>query len=328
MAFPSRILNATKDSLELVSRELLAGGVVALPTETVYGLAAIITDEMAIKEIFNIKNRPFSDPLIVHVLGFNDLLKLTKLEDDSANLVSQLVDAFCPGPLTFVLPKAGSVSPNITASKSTLAIRIPAHKDFREVLLQTRVPLAAPSANQFGYLSPTTAEHVLNSLRGKIKYILDGGPCEIGLESTIIDIAKGQIKILRPGAITPEMLQEATGLEVIKYRQMATTDPSAPGLFKRHYSPNTKLRLFEAGQNAPKEARIAVIHMGKPDNADEHTFWLSENGDLTEASKNIFSVLRRLDQCGYDKIYCEKAPPIGLGLALNDRLNRAAAKFP
>jgi L-threonylcarbamoyladenylate synthase len=327
MSFDTKILSVTDDSLATIAKELLIGNVIALPTETVYGLAAIITNELAINEVFNIKNRPFSDPLIVHVLGLNDLLKLTKLNGDNIHLISQLIDAFCPGPLTFVLPKADSVNSKITASKNTLAIRIPAHKDFREILLRTRIPLAAPSANQFGYVSPTTAGHVMNSLCGKIKYILDGGPCEIGLESTIIDISKGQIRILRPGAITPEMLQEATGLEVVKYKQMTTTDPSAPGLFKRHYSPNTKLRLFEVGQNAPEGTHIAVIYLKKPDQIAEHSFWLSENGDLAEASKNIFSTLRHLDQCGYDTIYCEKAPSIGLVLALNDRLIRAAAKF-
>jgi L-threonylcarbamoyladenylate synthase len=328
VAFDSKILETTDATLAMVSKELLAGGVVALPTETVYGLAAIITDETAINEVFSIKNRPFSDPLIVHVLGFNDLLKLTKPKEDTVNLIDQLVEAFCPGPLTFVLPKANSINLRITAAKNTLAIRIPAHRVFREVLLRTRVPLAAPSANQFGYVSPTTAEHVMNSLRGKIKYILDGGPCEIGLESTIIDVSKKQIKVLRPGAITPEMLQEATGLEVINPKQMTTTDPSAPGLFQRHYSPNTKLRLFETGQTMASATNAAVIYMKKPTNVTERDFWLSENGDLVEVSRNMFSMLRHLDQCGYDTIYCEKAPPMGLGLALNDRLSRAAAKFP
>jgi L-threonylcarbamoyladenylate synthase len=321
------ILSVTNDSLALVSRELLAGGVVALPTETVYGLAGIITSETAINQIFNIKNRPFTDPLIVHVLGLNDLLNLTKIKDDTIPSLNLLVDSFCPGPLTFVLPKADSVRNKITASKRTVAIRIPAHRVFREVLVRTKVPLAAPSANQFGYISPTTAKHVMNSLQGKIHHILDGGPCEIGLESTIIDLSKDQIKILRPGAITAEMLQEATGLEVVSPRQMATTDPAAPGLFKRHYSPNTKLRLFDADRVPAAASNTAIVYLKRPVQEKKDTFWLSENGDLSEASRNIFSILRYLDQCGYDTIFCEKAPAVGLGMALNDRLSRAAAKF-
>jgi L-threonylcarbamoyladenylate synthase len=337
----AKILPADGASIRLVVDTLLSGEVVALPTETVYGLAAVISDDAALRKIFEVKARPLLDPLIVHVLDLSSLMGLVQIGDDLFTKVRRLVDAFCPGPLTFVLKKRKNVSDIITAGKKTVAIRMPAHTVFREVLRQSG-PLAAPSANPFGYVSPTCATHVLTSIGDKISYILDGGACEVGVESTILDLSGKHFAILRPGAITAEMIGEILNEKIEPYRPLVSTDPSAPGMLKQHYSPRARLRLFK--QFPEKEIphfqenlalKIATIYLSRDEAQRQKTvdkgantiFWLSENGNLNEIAHTVFDLLQRLDGMNFDMIYCQIPQKIGIGVAINDRLSRAATKF-
>ncbi|MDR1591084.1 MAG: threonylcarbamoyl-AMP synthase [Puniceicoccales bacterium] len=337
----AKILPATEASIQLVVDVLQSGELVVLPTETVYGLAAIISDDAALGKIFEVKGRPLIDPLIVHVLDLSSLLDLVQIGDDLFNKIYRLVDAFCPGPLTFVLKKRKNVSDIITAGKKTVAIRMPAHAVFREVLRHSG-PLAAPSANPFGYLSPTCAAHVSNSIGDKIPYILDGGICAIGLESTILDLSSKRFAILRPGAITAEMIEGVLNEKIIAYRPLVSADPSAPGMLKQHYSPRTRLRLFE--QSPEKEIpffqenhtpKIAILYLSREeaksqkitDEGNFSVFWLSESGDLNDVAHNIFDWLQRLDNMSFDIIYCQIPQKMDIGIAIGDRLIRAAAKF-
>jgi L-threonylcarbamoyladenylate synthase len=336
----ARILEATPESIRWVAEALLGGDVVALPTETVYGLAAIIGDDSALRKIFHVKGRPSYDPLIIHVRVRSALLNLVKVDGVVRDKLWRLCDAFCPGPLTFVLKKKESVSDIITAGKKTVAIRIPAHPIFREVLRQTG-PLAAPSANPFGYVSPTCAEHVRASMGDKISFILDGGPCAVGVESTILDLSAKCFTILRPGAIAAEAIGEVLGEKVEYFEPMTGADPLAPGMLRQHYSPRTKLRLFrrsaeEVLQNFDENFRkkAAVIYLSRAhalsfggQMAAENIFWLSEEGDLGEVARNIFALLRRLDGLQFDLICCQIPEKVGMGVAIGDRLSRAAAKF-
>jgi L-threonylcarbamoyladenylate synthase len=333
-----KVLPANEVSIRLVVDVLLSGGVVALPTETVYGLAAIIGNDGALRKIFEIKGRPFFDPLIVHVLDLSGLMDLVRVGDDLSQKVRRLADAFCPGPLTFVLKKRKDVSDIITAGKKTVAIRMPAHAAFREVLRQSG-PLAAPSANPFGYLSPTCAAHVLASIGDRISYILDGGICEIGVESTILDLSGKQAAVLRPGAITTEMIGEVLNEKITPYRPLISADPSAPGMLKQHYSPRTRLRLFErlpevAHSQKDHALKTATVYLSRGEAQNQVAvtegdaiFWLSESGDLNEIAHNIFDLLQRLDGMRFDIIYCQIPQKIGIGIAIGDRLSRAAAKF-
>ncbi|MDR0590248.1 MAG: threonylcarbamoyl-AMP synthase [Puniceicoccales bacterium] len=336
----ARILEATPESIREVVDILLAGEVVALPTETVYGLAAVINDGGALRKIFQAKGRPSYDPLIIHALDLSGLLDLVEVGGVLLDKLRRLCDAFCPGPLTFVLRKRKAVSDIITAGKKTVAIRIPSHPIFREILRRTG-PLAAPSANPFGYVSPTCAEHVRISMGEKISHILDGGPCEIGVESTILDLSGRRFTILRPGAITAEMVSEVLGEGVELLRPVASTDPAAPGMLRQHYSPHTKLRLFrrsaeEVLLNFGKDfgKNVAIVYLSRnhmPLSGEgkwaKNIFWLSEGGDWNEVARNIFALLRRLDGMQFDLICCQVPEKIGVGAAINDRLSRAAAKF-
>ncbi|MDR2372020.1 MAG: threonylcarbamoyl-AMP synthase [Puniceicoccales bacterium] len=337
----AEILVSSEVSIRRVVDALRSGEVVALPTETVYGLAAIISDDAALRKIFEVKARPLVDPLIVHVLDLSSLLNLVQISDDLFNGVYRLVDAFCPGPLTFLLRKRKSVSDIITAGKKTVAVRLPAHTIFREVLRQSG-PLAAPSANPFGYLSPTCAAHVSASIGDKIPYILDGGTCTIGLESTILDLTGKHFAILRPGAITAEMIEDVLGKKIVPYRPLVSADPSAPGILKQHYSPRTRLRLFERSPEVEiphfqenRALKTAILYLSREeaqsrkiiDEEKATVFWLSENGNLNEIAHNIFDLLQRLDSMNFDAIYCQIPQKIDIGIAINDRLIRAAAKF-
>jgi L-threonylcarbamoyladenylate synthase len=304
-------------------------------------LAAIISDDTALRKIFEIKARPLLDPLIVHVLNLPSLRDLVDVDRECFDRVQLLADAFCPGPLTFVLKKKKNVSDIISAGKRTVAIRMPAHPIFREVLRRSG-PLAAPSANPFGYVSPTCAEHVRTSIGDKISYILDGGPCEVGVESTILDLSGKRFLILRPGAITAEMIGDVLGEKIEPYRPLLSADPSAPGMLKQHYSPHTKLRLFQKSveeiipnfwENSTQNS--AVIYLSRkgiePQSTaigkEKYIFWLSENGDLDEIARNIFALLRQLDAMQFNIICCQVPEKDGMGIAIEDRLSRAAAKF-
>ncbi len=332
MAKPTRarLYRGTSRNLARLARALQEGDLVAVPTETVYGLAANALDPRACRAIFRAKGRPSSDPLIVHI---HDLAQLESIaEINPAALL--LAQHFWPGPLTIVLPKRKIVPDIVSATLPSVAVRMPAHPLFRQLLQQTNLPLAAPSANPFGYVSPTTAEHVQDGLGSKIRYILDGGPSSIGLESTIVDLRNPRSpRLLRPGAITAEQIERVLDRPLKTRRPKPKADAQlAPGLMARHYSPRTPALLHRKLPSPPTAAARpdeAWIYFTRPDGSPENArniFWLQEEGGLTGAARQLFAVLRRVDRQKFRRIHLERAPRGGLGDAINDRLQRAAAR--
>lgn len=314
---------------------LRAGNLVALPTETVYGLAANALDPVAVKKIFEVKGRPFIDPLIVHAFDLPQVEELAFLTD----IVYKLAEKFWPGPLTLVLPKRRIVPDIVTAGLQSVAIRIPKHPIFREFLAASKLPLAAPSANPFGYLSPTEAHHVQKTLGSKVKYIVDGGPCSIGFESTILSlIDPNKPEILRPGPISAEDLESILGFKPNYASASLNSQQDAqvsPGLLKSHYSPRTPLKLFNSNDipHLHDQGKHAIIFVKRPQTLQAlketeflKIFWLSENGDLNEVGKNLFSLLERLDNQAFNCIFAELPQNTGIGIAINDRLRRASHK--
>lgn len=314
--------------IEEIVKALQDGDLVALPTETVYGLAANALNLQAVKKIFDVKGRPLIDPLIVHIHDINQAEQLAHLPP----LAYKLAEKFWPGPLTLVLPKKTVVPDIVTAGLPNIAIRIPKHPIFQKLLATSKLPLAAPSANPFGYLSPTKAQHVKKTLGHKIKYIVDGGPCTIGLESTILSLINPQKpEILRPGPIDAHDLQSVLGLEPTYPTKISQKGAQlAPGLLKSHYSPQTPLKPFSS-EKLPQLlnplGKYAIIFLQRPHQAPQapstEIFWLSEDGNLNEVAKNLFSLLAHLDDQNFDSIFIELPPNKGLGLAINDRLKRA-----
>ncbi len=323
-----------EDSAEVC--ELLAnGGVVALPTETVYGLEANARDPIACRRVFEIKGRPFLDPLIVQVMDLEEAAKLAYMNPEAELLASE----FWPGPLTIVLPRKPEVPDIVTAGLPTVAVRMSRHPLLREVLRCSGLALAAPSANPFGYVSPTRAEHVINTLGDKLEHLLDGGTCEIGLESTIIDLQDmDSPTLLRPGAITQDMLSHVLNKEVrAEYRARGESEKKAvpaPGLLDRHYSPATPLILFAPGESPSPHSggKAAVVFFTKRKAPAlpklSSAFWLTEDGDAEEAARQLFHLLQQLDEQGFAAIYMELAPETGLGPVINDRLRKAAGNRP
>ena len=307
-------------SLEEAARIILDGGIVAIPTETVYGLAANALNPDAVRKIFTAKGRPFIDPLICHVPDFESLEKIA-VANASAR---RLAEAFSPGPLTFVLPKRPKVPDIVSAGMPTVAVRIPKHPMMRKFLKLVGVPLSAPSANPFGYVSPTRAEHVAAQLGGRVDMILDGGPCECGVESTIVMLTdEKRPTLLRPGPVSRAEIESALGLEVANPKDKNPAHPEAPGMLKSHYSPHARLSLFETRPQAVEGA--ATVYFKRPQSPAENEFWLSESGDPAEAARNLFDLIRKLD-AKYGMIFCQRLPNDGVGEAVNDRLGRAANK--
>ena len=318
----------TPAALRRLAAALRRGDLVAIPTETVYGLAANALDARACRKIFTAKRRPANDPLIVHVPSLVAAEELAEFNE----VARTLARTFWPGPLTLVLPKKRCIPGIVTSGQATVALRSPAHALARRLLQLARVPLAAPSANPFGYVSPTTAEHVLAGLRGRIPHVLDGGPCPVGVESTIVDATDPRrLVILRPGAVSARDLRIA--LSKVGLRAMVGTRPReqvlAPGLLDQHYSPHTPFALVtRAPTTAP--ANTALIRWKRPKGGTNRAgeFWLSTRGAAAEAAHRLYAVLRAADKAGLQTIICEKAPAGAgaLGEAINDRLRRAAGK--
>ncbi len=309
--------------INLAAKLLKDGHPVAIPTETVYGLAANALDEDAVLRIFKAKNRPHFNPLIIHLKDWESVSKYAvDIPEDAIILAKK----FSPGPLTFLLKKKPNISDLVTAGSPKVAVRIPAHPLTRALLAQLDFPLAAPSANPFGYVSPTTAQHVLEGLNGKILYILDGGPCEIGLESTIVDFDNQQVIVRRQGGVAVEDIERVLGKKVLVQTEVEE-HPVAPGQLKSHYATSTPLYVGEAEELVAHftNKKIGVIAFGK--NMDGVTvqfrFQLSESANLDEAAKNLFSVMRQADASGAAVILAKWLPETGLGAAINDRLRRA-----
>lgn len=314
-------LEGTSAGLEEAVRRLAVGELVAVPTETVYGLGALALSPEAVVRIFEAKARPHFDPLICHV---HDVASARRLSAHFDPRAERLAEAFWPGPLTLIVPKTDEVPDIVTSGQPTVGVRVPAHPLTRALLEQLEQPVAAPSANPFGATSPTRAEHVLEQLGDRIEAVLDGGPCEVGLESSIVAVLPGEpLRLLRPGGLALEVLEDVAGpIEVPPPRAFPT---ASPGRLERHYAPRTSLTLVtnpESSSPAPR-AGLLAFETSRPGYGAVEI--LSPSGDLVEAARNLFGALRRLDAAGLEHIEAEAVPETGLGRAIMDRLRRAAA---
>jgi len=312
-------MEAIRQAAEIIKR----GGIVAFPTETVYGLGADAFNPLAVARVFEVKRRPYFDPLIVHVAGYADLEKLViEIPSDA----KRLMERFWPGPLTVVLLKRAEVPDLVTAGLPTVAIRMPKHVMTLNLIQLANCPIVGPSANPFGYLSPTTAEHVRDQLGGQIDFILDGGPCEVGVESTILSFSEKKSRLLRPGGVPLEEIESIIGK--VEIRPINEERPSAPGMLPRHYAPRTPIVLDWSKKNLDsyRDKKIGLLAFQEPKNflKFHQIEVLSKKGDFREAAANLFSAIRRLDALNLDLILAESVPEKGLGRAIMDRLRRAS----
>jgi L-threonylcarbamoyladenylate synthase len=324
---------ATARAVELLRK----GDLVALPTETVYGLAANALKPIAVAKIFEAKERPRFDPLIVHLPNREWLERIVDVPASDRQLIGKLTDQFWPGPFTMVLPKRKLVPDIVTAALDTVAVRISAHRVFAEIVYELDEPLAAPSANRFGRVSPTTAQHVLDELDGRIPLIVDAGPTEHGIESTVVAVRDGRMAVLRRGPITHKQLSQFAELSSV----VATPKISSPGQLPSHYAPKTPLRLIDTAEDffPQKNQRVGLLAWGATrgdlqfahrQTGDRGSLKfaavrsLSERQDLREAAANLFRHVRELDALNLDLIVAERVPARGLGAAIMDRLDRAS----
>jgi L-threonylcarbamoyladenylate synthase len=311
--------------IEQAKRFLEEGQLVAIPTETVYGLAANALDVEAVLKIFKTKNRPEFDPLIVHISGYN---RLNELVLNIPEPLRQLAEQFWPGPLTLLLPKKSCIPDLVTSGLSTVGIRVPAHPVTQKLLESLNFPLAAPSANPFGYISPTQASHVNDQLGGLIPYILDGGPCGVGLESTIVGMEDGSVVVYRIGGLALSEISRVVGN--IKVRDHSTSNPKAPGMLKSHYAPGKPFIVGNLSDmvHSGKYTNFGILSFCQefPEVKQEFVQVLSKAGDPNEAARNLFTAMRTLDTVDVSVILAELLPEEGLGRAINDRLRRAAAE--
>lgn len=316
----TKTLKATKGSVARAAAILRSGGVVAFPTETVYGLGADGLNPEACARIFEIKGRPLFDPLILHECSAARAKKLFARVPRAAEI---LMKKFWPGPLTLVLPKAACVPDIVTAGLKTVAVRVPSGRHALALIKAAGRPVAAPSANRFGRLSPTTAAHVRNQLGNGPDLILDGGRARIGVESTIVAFAGGAPVLLRPGGIPLEEIEKIAGPAA---PAPAGPAPAAPGCLKKHYAPAAKLRLIEPGASVrPSAAAAYLAFTRRPAGKWKAVRVLSPSGDLRAAAAGLFAALHSLEASGARTIYAEKVPGRGLGRAILDRLKRGAA---
>ncbi|MDN3668425.1 L-threonylcarbamoyladenylate synthase [Echinicola jeungdonensis] len=310
------------------AKQLLeAGELVGIPTETVYGLAGNAFDPEAVAKIFSTKNRPSFDPLIVHSGSIEQISQYT---EEMIPELEELAQQFWPGPLTLLLPKKKVIPDLVTSGLEQVAVRIPSHPLTKELLLSLDFPVAAPSANPFGYISPTQASHVQDQLESKIPYILDGGSCEIGLESTIVGVEQGQLIIYRLGGVEVGAIKKVVGNVLIL--PQSSSNPKSPGMLKSHYAPRIPFELGDLDQLVPhylaKGEKFGILSFNKSFDqiSPEDQYVLSEKGDFREAAKNLFAAMRYLDRRDVSVILSEELPEKGLGKAINDRLRRASAK--
>lgn len=319
--FCNEMKSVITTDINLCQKLLQNNQVVAIPTETVYGLAGNIFEEEAIEKIFKIKGRPLFNPLIVHI---HSLSQLDALVSELPEAATRLMKTFWPGPLTLILPKKEGVSNLITAGKPTVGVRMPKHPMARTLLQGLSFPLAAPSANPFTKISATSAQHVASYFGDEIPAILDGGPCEVGLESTIVGFEKNVPVVYRKGGVSLEAIKACVG--TVKLLTKEENAPVAPGMLLKHYSPDTKLIISKDIEQSivnHVHLKVGVLSFYKNDYTNCTLKILSAKQDLTEAAKNLFAALHELDQLNLDLIITECFPEEGLGISINDRLERA-----
>lgn len=311
--------------IKIAAALLENGQVIAIPTETVYGLAGNALNSCAVKKIYEIKNRPLSNPLIIHL---PDATQLDKYVKNIPAIAQKLAKQFWPGPLTLLLPKSDIIPDLVTAGLPDVAVRIPNHPLALKLLRKLSFPLAAPSANPFGYISPTSAEDVKRILSGKINYILDGGFCAKGIESTIIGFEDDMPIIYRVGSISPDAIKKVTGK--VEINQKKTQHPLSPGMLPSHYAPHTPLFLIDHIKHLiktlPSDTGILSFKYPCCFIPLYNQKILSENGNLDEAARNLYKAMHELDNLKLALIIAERVPNIGIGIAINDRLERAANK--
>jgi len=312
--------------IELAAKFLNEGLTVGIPTETVYGLAANALNEDAVISIFKIKKRPFFDPLIIHVDSIQEAKKYVENFPEKALL---LAEKFWPGPLTLLLQKNDKIPYLVTSGSDKVAVRVPNNPLTLSLLKQVSFPLAAPSANPFGYISPTRAEHVQEQLGNFVPYILDGGISDVGLESTIVDCTSDIMTVLRLGGLPVSEIETCLG-EKLLVKISANSNPDAPGQLDKHYSPNTAFVLSDNLDKSimkHKGRKIAILNFGQGHISPQiYALNLSETGSMDEAAHNLFHFMRQLDALKFDVIIAKKLPEYGLGMAINDRLTRASVK--
>ncbi len=312
--------------ISVVKKHLEEGKLVAVPTETVYGLAGNAFNESAVTSIFKVKNRPSFDPLIVHT---NSIEKVEMFVEEIPELAHQLINRYWPGPLTILLRKKKLIPDLVTSGLDTVAVRIPSHPLTLELLSQLDFPLAAPSANPFGYVSPTQPKHVDDQLGDKLSYILDGGACEVGVESTIVSFVDEPPRVLRLGGLAIEQIESLIGS--VKVNIHSSSKPSAPGMLKSHYAPGKSIELindFDLNATHDFSAIGAIVFQDLlKELPTKNQIQLSATGDLNEAAKNLFLALRQMDEnTKIHTILTEFVPEEGLGRAINDRIKRATAQ--
>jgi len=313
----SNIYKPNLTNLKKAKKYIENNNAIGIPTETVYGLAANAYSDRSVKKIFKLKQRPSFNPLIIHFRNLKDLQNDVILN----KTFKKLYKAFCPGPITFILNKSekSKISKIATAGKKTVAIRFPKHQIARNLLKILNIPIAAPSANIASKISPTSAKDVAEEFGNKIKFILDGGRCKIGLESTIIDLT-GKPSILRPGSITGEKIRKILN-KVIKIKKISKLF-KAPGQLKLHYSPGIPIKM---NKKYP-EKNEAFISFGKKYKGKKNHFNLSRNGSLKEAANNLYKTMRKIKKANFKSIAVSKIPNVGIGRAINDRLKKASTK--
>ncbi len=330
----TQLLNAKEDeSVQTAAQILKDGGLVGIPTETVYGLAANALNGAAVARIFAAKGRPMDNPLIVHISEFDQIYKLVKEVSEQAK---KLAEQFWPGPLTIILPKSDIIPDEVSAGLDTVAVRFPSHPVARKLITAAGLPLAAPSANLSGQPSPTTAAHVMNDLSGKIEAVLDGGACGVGVESTVVTLAVNPPRLLRPGGITLEQLRSVLGNVEM---DSAVLNPlqegvraASPGMKYKHYSPKANVVILEGSFNAYKsyvnrhntQGTAALCYNGEEKELTVPTVCYGGEDDYSEQARELFDALRKLDEMNVKTVYARCPEPKGVGLAVYNRLIRAA----
>ena len=311
----SNIFSFNKKTLHKSIANLKKGNVVGLPTETVYGLAGNAYSKKSINKIYKLKKRPKFNPLIVHYFNYKNAEKEVTLNDNFFKLYKK----FCPGPITFILKKKikSKIQSSVTASLNTVAVRFPSHRVVRSILKKIDFPLAMPSANLSSGISPVNAENVADDFKKKIKLIIDGGKSKIGIESTVIDLTRTP-KILRPGIISPEIINRVLKKKINIVKKNLKF--KSPGMLRRHYSPGIPMFLNQKTFNK----KHAFITFGKKYKDKKNHFNLSKKSDLKEAASNLYKILRKIKKLKFKKIYVVKIPNKSVGIAINDRLKKAA----